>query len=235
MTISFESQESPVHPLAPVFALKDVNDRTISLADYTGKVIILTFWKPSCLLCERESSNLTALLGKYGNQGMVAIGISMDSLPVQKSSKISYPFVRGNKQTLDQYGSPIAPTTFVIGRDRRIYSKHSEYVPSAVLEAEITQLLVMTEAAELASFKPSAKAEKIDLPNENELNTQIPGIDITVLSPSQIKMLEDVLDGKPCPCGCGNTMLSCRRRHGECQTSRAAAQQEWRKLLNQSK
>jgi len=235
MTISLESQQAAVHPFAPAFALKDAHDQAISLADYTGKVTILTLWKPSCLLCERELSNLTVLLNKYAAQGMAVIGISTDNLLPQDSFKLGFPFVRGDKKTLDEYGSPVAPAIFLIGRDRRIYSKHSDYVSAAALEPEISQLLATTGAAELTAFKPSGKAEKIELPTEKELNAEVPGIDISALSSSQIKALEATLDAKPCPCGCGNTMLTCRRRHAECPTSRAAAQEEWKKLLNESK
>jgi hypothetical protein len=136
-----------------------------------------------------------------------------------------------DKSTVQKFGTPMAPTIFLVGRDGRVYSKHSDYVSLASLEQEVKQLLAAKSTVELAHFQPSGKPEKIMLLSTSELNTDIPGIDLTKLNPAQIKLLSSHLDGQSCPCGCGNTMLSCRRNHSSCQMSLETARSEMEKML----
>jgi hypothetical protein len=141
------------------------------------------------------------------------------------------PLVVADKTTLKKFGSPMAPTLFLVGRDGRVYSKHSDYVPLESLEQETKQLLAARSTTELVQFKPSGKPEKIMFLSGSELNTDIPGIDLTRLKPAQIQLVSSHLDSQSCPCGCGNTMLSCRRVHSSCQMSLEAARSEMQKAL----
>ena len=235
-----QAQQHPVYPPAPAFSLQDSNGHTVTLNEYKGRVVILNFWKSSCLACDRETSNLATLQAKYPARNVVVIEMITGQPagpPTQSSSRMKFdgPIVVVDKKTLDRYGSPIAPASFLIGRDGRIYSKHSDYVTVPLLDTEVKQLVAARVGTEPISFKPSRRAEAIDLPTESELNADIPGIDTSKLTPAQIKILESRLDSQNCPCGCGGTMLSCRRSHMECQMSRTAAQNEVQKLLSQSK
>jgi len=50
----------------------------IHLSDYSGKVVLLNWWRTSCLWSQQESPRLVALHQKYHDQGLVIIGISDD-------------------------------------------------------------------------------------------------------------------------------------------------------------
>ncbi len=55
---------------------------------------------------------------------------------------IDYPVAMGDAKLADQYGGVLGlPVTFVIGRDGQIYHKHVGLTDTALLEAEIKQLL----------------------------------------------------------------------------------------------
>jgi peroxiredoxin len=227
-------QES-AHPSVPEFSLQDESHHAVSLADYQGNVVVISFWKPSCILCQKQIAVLTALQEKYRSQGLSVMNLTEDPNATKAyhtaSSNGNIPLILADKNTLKKFGSPMAPTLFLVGRDSRVYSKHSDYISLAPLEQELKQLLSAKSTTELAEFKPSDNPEKIMLLSGNELNTDIPGIELTKLNPAQIKLVSSRLDAKACPCGCGNTMLSCRRNHGSCQMSLDAARSEMERAL----
>lgn len=59
--------------------------------------------------------------------------------------------------------------------------------------------------------------------------TDLPGVDLSGLSPEKKSALLTTLNRQRCPCDCGRTIASCRNHHGSCSFSlvearRAAAQ-----------
>ena len=71
IALQFYSDPAPVGAIA----MKDVDGRTISSADWTGKVVIVNFWATWCPPCRAEIPDLIALQNKYRDQ-LVIIGIS---------------------------------------------------------------------------------------------------------------------------------------------------------------
>ena len=84
---------------------------------------------------------------RYASQGFTMIGISMDDSPepvvdFYKELQMNYPVAVGNDRLGELYGGmPGLPTTFVIGRDGRIYAKHVGATDPSVFETEIKELL----------------------------------------------------------------------------------------------
>jgi thiol-disulfide isomerase/thioredoxin len=131
------------HLLAPNFSLSDLNGEKLSLSAYGGKVVLLDFWATWCEPCREEIPHFVELQNKYRDQGLQIIGISMDEdpEPVRKfyrQFKMNYPVVMGNAKTGELYGGILGlPIAFVIGRDRRIYSKHIGATDIPVFDSEI--------------------------------------------------------------------------------------------------
>ena len=46
---------------APAFSAHDLNGKPISLADYSGKPVMLTFWSPDCGACREELPTLQTI------------------------------------------------------------------------------------------------------------------------------------------------------------------------------
>jgi peroxiredoxin len=64
------------------FTLPSARDGSlIRLADYSGKVVLINWWRTDCGRSQRESPNLVALYQKHRDQGLVILGVSDDTAP----------------------------------------------------------------------------------------------------------------------------------------------------------
>jgi cytochrome c-type biogenesis protein len=143
------------HPQAPDFALADVNTGAkLSLSDYKGKVVLLDFWATWCGPCRIEIPWFVEMQRKYQSQGFVVIGVAtQDSEGAVKKFyqqfHLDYPVAMGNDALGAQYGGFLGlPTSFMIGRDGRIYSEHTGTTGEDVFTGEIERLLAGGQGAE---------------------------------------------------------------------------------------
>jgi thiol-disulfide isomerase/thioredoxin len=51
----------------------------VRLSDHAGKVVLINWWRTSCGYCRREHPKLVALQQKYGEKGLVILGVSDDT------------------------------------------------------------------------------------------------------------------------------------------------------------
>jgi cytochrome c biogenesis protein CcmG/thiol:disulfide interchange protein DsbE len=133
---------------APEFTLKDGDGRTVHLADYRGKVVVLDFWATWCGPCRIEIPWFTEFERKNKSRGFEVLGVAMDDdgwsavKPFLKELSVNYRVVLGDDKTADQYGGVDAlPTTFLIDRDGRIASAHVGLTGRREFEDAIEQLL----------------------------------------------------------------------------------------------
>lgn len=63
---------------AAVWPVKDIDGKTISVADYKGKIVLLDFWAVWCGPCMREMPNVIKLYEETHEKGFEVIGISLD-------------------------------------------------------------------------------------------------------------------------------------------------------------
>jgi hypothetical protein len=141
----------------------------------------------------------------------------------------------GNQRVGELYGGIFGlPTTFLIGRDGRIYAKHTGAPSPSVIEDEVQQLLAMSPTAENMSFRPGMAAgtsTKIELGDPAAIDSEIPGLNLTKLTPTQKEALKKQLGELKCPCRCDLTVLKCRQVDRACSFSLKIAQAEMEKLL----
>ncbi len=132
------------------FTLKDAHGADVHLADYRGKVILLDFWATWCGPCKTEIPGFVDLHNRYAKDGLVVIGVSVDDTvdklkPFVSQFKMNYTVLQGLNHddfVEDAYGPMFGiPTTFVIGRDGRICSKHVGMSTKEAFEREIKSLL----------------------------------------------------------------------------------------------
>ncbi len=134
---------------APLFTLPDLNGRTISLEQFKGKVVFLDFWAPWCIPCKEELPELDTLLKKYGEEGFVVIGMSVDTsdkdvLTFLKKVPLSVHILIDKKNEVsDAYRVSSLPTGFIISRDGIIEYRHRGFDKGLlpVYEKEINALL----------------------------------------------------------------------------------------------
>ncbi len=224
------------HPLAPQFSLTDISGRKLNLSDYKGKVVMLDFWATWCGPCRIEIPGFVELQKRYRDQGFSIIGISMDDGPevvreFYQQFKMNYPVALGDDKTGELYGGIFGmPTTFLIGRDGRIYAKHVGAMELEVFEQEIKTLLASRAGEEAAQFKPAGASGEVELGSPAEANPEVPGVDVSSLSPAQLARFEKQLEGQSCTCGCKLNLLRCRREDRSCGVSRKLARAQLAKF-----
>jgi peroxiredoxin len=133
---------------APAWKLKDVDGKPVELSQFKGKVVILDFWATWCPPCRTEIPGYIALQKKYADDGLVVIGVSVDTDgpgPVKKFMKdfgFNYMVVMADDSIQDAYG-PIQgyPTTFIIDRDGHIRDKKLGRMPAAEFEKKVLAVL----------------------------------------------------------------------------------------------
>jgi thiol-disulfide isomerase/thioredoxin len=133
---------------APEFALKDVDGRTVSLAEYKGKVVLLNFWATWCGPCKIEIPWFVEFEQKYKDRGFAVLGVALDEegwevvKPYLEQAKVNYRVVVGNDSVATLYGGVDSlPTSFVLDQDGRIAATHVGLVSKSEYENEISQLL----------------------------------------------------------------------------------------------
>ena len=66
---------------APNFYLKNVDDKSVSLSDFAGKLVLLNFWDTHCSACISSIPKKNALVEKFGKQGFELVNICLDNAP----------------------------------------------------------------------------------------------------------------------------------------------------------
>ncbi len=115
---------------APAWKLKDLDGHEVSSDQFKGKVVVLDFWATWCGPCVEEIPGYVALQKKYGADGLVIVGVSLDRTgPARvkqfvQANAMNYTIVMGEDEIVEAFGNFSAiPTTFLISRDGRILNQ----------------------------------------------------------------------------------------------------------------
>jgi len=121
---------------APDFALRDINGRTVTLADLSGKVVYLDFWATWCPPCVYSLKNSKEWKKAFSPDEVAFVYVSLDkdqrawrNFIKQQNIKGTHLIVEGG----DPYKSPIAkgykvkrlPAIFIIDREGKVYYNSS--------------------------------------------------------------------------------------------------------------
>ena len=223
------------HPLAPAVSFSSLSGERVSLDQFRGSVVLLNLWTTSCSVCLSEIPTLSALQDQYASRGLRVIGVAFDDHPetvrkVVEQRDLHYSVTMGNAEAQERFGVEGFPVTFLIGRDGRIYSRHTGATRREALQSELTQLLAADSHSSLEQFHPSENADPVELPTSAELQSEVPGVDVSQLSPQQLTELKQRLSAAECPCGCNRSVLQCRTNHSSCKESKQLAREALEKL-----
>ncbi len=131
---------------APSFTLSAIDGKTVSLADFRGKVVILDFWATWCPPCRREIPDFVSLQKQYAGQGLQIVGIALDEPDkVQmfaQANQMNYTVLLGDDEVSARYGGISGiPTTFIIDRTGKIVERFEGFRPRETFEETIKKLL----------------------------------------------------------------------------------------------
>lgn len=146
--VNYSISKEAVLKKAPLFALKDVNGKSVKLASYLGKVVILDFFATWCPPCKKEIPSFVGLQKKYKGKGFVMIGIGLDADDKDNIEefinkyRINYPILVADEKVRKDYGGIRAiPTTFVINKKGHIYREYVGYREKKIFEGDILSLI----------------------------------------------------------------------------------------------
>lgn len=131
------------------FTVKDVDGKTVKLADYKGKVVMMNFFATWCGPCKFETPMFVQLQEQYRNKGVAFIGVQVQDDPAllqafKDEYKVNYPLLVANdRQDLEDAYGPLwgLPVTLMIGRDGTICKRHMGLASKVQMEKEIKNLL----------------------------------------------------------------------------------------------
>ena len=129
-------QSSKYEPLtvgkvAPDFELPDLDDKSVRLSDFRGKVIFLNFWATWCKPCREEMPSMEVLHQSLQKDGLVVLAVSIDRVttkkdipPFVKNLNLTFPILVDSwGQTDKRYKLMGVPETYIIDQQGVLQEK----------------------------------------------------------------------------------------------------------------
>jgi hypothetical protein len=148
--------------------------------------------------------------------------VSLDEAPhdfvraFAREHGVNYPIVMITDELQRAFPGVFAlPTSFVLDREGRVVKRHVGLVSIDIYEREVRAL---------AGLDPGAVIEEVDERGATKLAgsalaTEIPGLDLSILSPDRRRAALERLNAEQCTCGCGFTVAACRINDPSCDIS----------------
>jgi peroxiredoxin len=114
--------------MAPNFELKNLNGKSVQLADFRGQGVVLNFWGSWCDPCKAEMPYINKAL-KSGIKGVSVLGVNIQESPVTVSTfleknGLDIPVVLDQKGVVTgAYNIGPIPTTFLIDKNGKVVKK----------------------------------------------------------------------------------------------------------------
>lgn len=127
-------------------------DRSLSLEDLRGRVVLVDFWTYTCINCIRTLPYLEAWQQRYGPKGLTIVGVHSPEFPFEKdagnvqaairSNHLTYPVAQDNDlATWNAWGNQFWPADYLVDADGNVRSAHFGEGGYAETERAIRTLL----------------------------------------------------------------------------------------------
>jgi thiol-disulfide isomerase/thioredoxin len=154
-----------------------INSEPISLADLSGKVVLVDFWTYSCINCIRTIPYLNAWHEKYADEGLVIVGVHTPEFEFEKDYNnvkaavdkfgIKYPVVQDNeKATWEAYENRYWPRKYLI--DDEGYVRYDHIGEGAYAETEKVIQSLLTERTEFIGANVTTIDQSISNPESSQ-------------------------------------------------------------------
>lgn len=131
-------------------SLPDLQGTNQPISQWRGNVIVINFWATWCEPCREEIPEFIELQKRFGDQGLVFIGIAVDQkekvAAFSKEIGINYPVLVGGMSAMGLAGSAgnpqgALPFTVVIDRSGKITDTRLGRLSRSKLESMLNPLL----------------------------------------------------------------------------------------------
>jgi cytochrome c biogenesis protein CcmG/thiol:disulfide interchange protein DsbE len=120
-------------PAAPVFQLDQLQSgKTVSLADYRGKAVVLNFWASWCAPCKNEAPQLESAWRRWRSKDVVVVGVDVQDFGTDAQRFVdryglTYPVLRDKHNwSWGRYGLTGLPETWFVDPRGRLVGEHVE-------------------------------------------------------------------------------------------------------------
>lgn len=159
--------------LAPGFSSKlYTENKNVSLSDYRGKVVLLSFWFPACGPCRAEMPHFENVLKKFDRQQVVYLAVNgypmQDNavLPFMKQTGFSFIPLHGRSEIIEKlYNFAGYPANFLIDQEGRIIYSH--FMIDDDNEDQLT--LMISEILNHGSYLPASIADSAKLVDSSQI------------------------------------------------------------------
>lgn len=111
----------------PAFRFDNAAGRSLTLADFRGKVLLVNFWATWCVPCRKEMPTLDRLQARLGGKGFQVIAIAQGPTGLRAVRRFFReaglhhlaPYIDPTMRSVQALGIYGIPTTLLIGRDGR--------------------------------------------------------------------------------------------------------------------
>lgn len=132
---------------APQISVLDLNDGTVKLSDFKGKVVVLRFWATGCKSCVEGMPLLDGFRKKYSENDLAVLGINIGGSKelveaFAKGLKISFPVLLDPAMIASKkYLVRSVPTTCFIDRNGIAKQVIAGEIPQQVFDKIVGKLL----------------------------------------------------------------------------------------------
>ena len=118
------------------------------LRELHGKVVVLDFWASWCVPCRRSFPWMNSMQEKYGDEGLVIIGVNLDAVDADaqaflQETPADFRIISDPQGTLAREHDVIAmPTSYIFDRNGNLVTRHLGF--KVKRQEEYEALLVAT-------------------------------------------------------------------------------------------
>ena len=148
-TVSVSGGVARVGGQAPTFSSWDLNGTKVSLADFKGRPVLLTFWATWCTVCRDELPALQRIQDRYQSTGFTILAINYRETDNRRLKQYLDELHVNLKAVIDPegtiasaYGVQIGlPVNVLLDRTGKVVQVIVGAVPNATLEGAVVHVL----------------------------------------------------------------------------------------------